>query len=146
MSDEPVFGRKVRGSPYVVRPSAYALVFGPRGELAVVQTSIGCFLPGGGIEENETPEQAVEREAMEECGFRLRVGKLVGRATEIVHSARESSCFEKPSSFFSARLLGLSLATENGSEVRWLELERAAASLAHGSHRWAVCLVRGATT
>lgn len=144
--DEPVFGSKVHGCSYIYRPSAYALVFRSAGELAVVHTPSGCFLPGGGIEEHETPEQAVEREAMEECGFQLRVGKLVGRATEIVYSARENACFEKPSSFFAAQLVSLSPESESGNEVRWLDRERAVASLAHESHRWAIHQVRTSAT
>ena len=144
--DVPVFGSKVDGCPYIDRPSAYAVVFRSTGELAIVDTALGFFLPGGGIDENETPEQAVEREAVEECGFRLNVGKLLGRATEIVYSARENACFEKRSSFFAAELLGVSPPIEPGNEVRWVGLERAAESLAHESHRWVIQQLRNGAT
>lgn len=50
----PVFGTPTTGCPYVVRPSAYALVT-RGGMVAVVHTSRACFLPGGGIEGAETP-------------------------------------------------------------------------------------------
>ncbi|MBI1897436.1 MAG: NUDIX hydrolase [Acidobacteria bacterium] len=65
----PVFGTPVEGCPYVLRPSAYALVRNAAGELAVARTPRGCFLPGGGVETGESPEQAIEREAKEECGL-----------------------------------------------------------------------------
>ena len=52
-SDGPVFGRQVEGCPYIIRPSAYALVRREAGELAVARTAIGYFLPGGGLKAGE---------------------------------------------------------------------------------------------
>ena len=36
-------------------------------------------LPGGRVEAGESPEEAVEREVLEETGLRVRAGALVGR-------------------------------------------------------------------
>ena len=35
-------------------------------------------LPGGFVEKNETVEQAVEREAFEETGIRIKIAKIIG--------------------------------------------------------------------
>jgi len=35
-------------------------------------------LPGGFVEKNETVEQAVEREAFEETGVRIKIAKIIG--------------------------------------------------------------------
>ena len=35
-------------------------------------------IPGGGIEENENPENAAEREVFEEAGVQGRLGRLLG--------------------------------------------------------------------
>ena len=88
-TDVPVFGRQVEGCPYIVRPSAYALVRREADELAIARTAIGYFLPGGGLKAGETSEQAIEREAMEECGLVLRPRSLLGRAIQIVYSPVE---------------------------------------------------------
>ena len=36
------------------------------------------IIPGGGIEDNENPEQAAERECYEEAGVKGRLGRLLG--------------------------------------------------------------------
>jgi len=134
----PVFGQRALDCPYVVRPSAYALVRNAENQIAVVRTSSGCFLPGGGIEDAEGPERAVEREALEECGLVLSVVRPVGRAVEIVRSAAEQTCFEKGSTFVEARLQTATSPREPGHELLWLTPSEAVSRLSHESHRWAV--------
>src|SRR5262245_26303935 len=63
----PVFGALTAGCPRVLRPSAYAVIENELGLFAVVVTPGGCFLPGGGLENLETPEEAIGREVLEEC-------------------------------------------------------------------------------
>lgn len=138
IENEPVFGTRVEGCPYVVRPSAYALVLNEHGNLAVVRTLQGCFLPGGGIQPGENPEQAVEREAKEECGLVLESRTVAGKAVEIVYSAEENVCFEKRSTFIEAEVIGMTLPAEVDHELLWLAPIQAIKSLSHGSHSWAV--------
>jgi 8-oxo-dGTP diphosphatase len=68
-------------------PSAVALVREAKGGILLVkrgvEPGIGKWaLPSGFIEENETPEQAVVRELLEETGIQGRVRRLVGVYTE----------------------------------------------------------------
>lgn len=137
-TDPPVFGDRVDGCPYVVRPSAYALVRNLEGEIALVRTRQGCFLPGGGIETDERPEKTVEREAKEECGLLVDVRSALGKAVEIVHSIGEATCFEKRSEFFEADMTGSTTSDEEDHELLWLSPDRAIEVLSHESHRWAV--------
>ena len=134
----PVFGTRVEGCPCVLRPSAYALVRNAIGELAIVRTSRGFHLPGGGIESDETSEEAVEREAKEESGLILNLGACLGKAVQIVYSAEENACFEKISEFFEAKPIGHGAATEPDYELIWVDLDQAIKLLSHESHRWAV--------
>ncbi len=50
---------------YVPRPGAYCLIFDSQGRIAVMQTPRGCFLPGGGTEGKESPEETRVGEAAE---------------------------------------------------------------------------------
>ena len=137
-ADVPVFGTRVEGCPYVVRPGAYAVVANDDGAIAVVRTAAGCFLPGGGMEDGETPGNAARREAREECGLIVEPGKVFARAIEIVHSPRENACFEKQCAFVTARLLGSVDESEPDHELLWLDASRAIEVLTHESQRWAV--------
>ena len=46
-TDVPVFGRQVEGCPYIVQPSAYALVRREGDELAIARTAGTFFLVAG---------------------------------------------------------------------------------------------------
>src|SRR5579872_7366789 len=102
MSNIPVFGAPLPGVTYKHRPSSYALIRNERGEIAVVRTPLACYLPGGGMDAGETPEQTIQREGKEECGFLLRPLSFLGRAIEICYSQDEKQYFEKDSAFVMA--------------------------------------------
>jgi ADP-ribose pyrophosphatase YjhB (NUDIX family) len=76
------------GAPTVpdgwVIPCVGAIVHDPAGRLLLIQRghapNAGRWsVPGGRIEPGETPEQAVEREVLEETGLHVRAGAVVGR-------------------------------------------------------------------
>jgi 8-oxo-dGTP diphosphatase len=143
MKDAPVFGTRVEGCTYVLRPSAYALVRNARGDFAVVRTPHGCFLPGGGMEPDETPQQTVEREAREEGGFVLKPGVVAAQAIQFVYSTQEEEYFEKICEFVEAELVDMVAPVEDDHELNWLSLEQALDSLSPESHRWAVARAGG---
>ena len=142
MSGEPVFGQRIKGIPYIVRPSAYALVRNEAGRLATARTKRGLFLPGGGIDAGETPEQAATRETSEECGLIVLPGRFVGKALEIVHVPRRRACVGKDSFFFEASVIGRSIPIERDHFLEWVELDRALEMLLDRSHQWAVAQLR----
>ncbi len=133
-----VFGNPA-GPPAILRPSAYGIVTDARGRIAVVRTPEGCFLPGGGIEAGETPDQAVEREAREECGLKVRLGAWTRHATRITDGAGGTTRYEKRSTFRDAAAgPGERCAAESDHRLEWLAPARAAEALSDASHRWAV--------
>ncbi|MBM2575392.1 NUDIX domain-containing protein [Jannaschia sp. Os4] len=79
----PVLGGSARrGTVYVRRPGAYAVIVHPRGVLATLQRDRRGLdemqLPGGGIDPGEGPVAALHREAFEETGWSLRVLRRIG--------------------------------------------------------------------
>jgi 8-oxo-dGTP diphosphatase len=135
----PAFGVRTAGDPWVIRPSAYGLIPDPEGRVAVVRSVDGVYLPGGGMEAGETPEDAIRREALEECGFAVRLGSWTIRAVQFAYSASEKAHFEKRSTFIECSIEGIDRTRLHPDhEVLWVDAEAAEKLLNHASHGWAV--------
>lgn len=136
----PTFGEVLPGFDYLLRPSAYALLRDAAGRVAIARQPLGDFLVGGGIEEGETPEEAIRREAVEEVGLRLEVGEYLGSAEEFLLSPRYCKPFQKRCHFFRAGVVGEAAAIEEDHELVWVPAARLVETLFHTAHRWAVTL------
>lgn len=137
----PTFGVPEPGVEYLVRPSAYALLADGRGRVALVRTPQGVYLPGGGIEAGETAEQAIVREAVEECGLAVRVreGAWSASAVQFCFSIPEYAYFEKHSVFLETEIERVAGgATEADHELFWEPAASAPSVLSHESQAWAV--------
>ena len=77
-----VFGEQVDGHTYHARRAVYAVIRDSEGRVATVQEHGHLWLPGGGIEGGETPEQALVREVEEECAQRLQIVEKIGEALQ----------------------------------------------------------------
>ena len=136
--DSPEFGIAASGAAYELRPGGYVVLFNAAGELATVATPLGLALPGGGQDEGEQPEEAAMREAEEECGLRVVLGRRLGVADELVFAAEEGKHYRKRCTFFLGAVTGRSGAGEPDHALRWLPPRDALALILHGSQRWAV--------
>ncbi len=137
----PEFGAKEPGRVYVPRPGAYGLVYDRQGRIAVMETPRGGFLPGGGIEEGESPEEALVREVREECGLGVTVGERLGEAAEYRCTEGHAYAIRKDCIFFVAAFSdesGQGAATETDHTLLWLTPSEAEKRLAHGSQKWIV--------
>ena len=80
------FGCREPGVVYRDRAGAYAVILDDRGNAALVEAPAaggperGLFLPGGGIEPEETPEECLRRECLEELGREI-FSAAPGRST-----------------------------------------------------------------
>jgi ADP-ribose pyrophosphatase YjhB (NUDIX family) len=134
----PEFGSATPGAVYILRPGGYVVIFRTGGDVAVVSTPRGLALPGGGQDHGESAADAALREAHEECGLRIALGRCVGVADELVFAADEGKHYRKRCTFFLAAVVGRSGAGEPDHELVWLSPADAIARLQHESQRWAV--------
>lgn len=121
--------------PRAPRPGAYAVLFDARGRVAIVIDGGYVGLPGGGTEPGESPEEALRREVLEECGFEVRVGPVLGRAYQ--HLPVKPFC--KQAVFYRAFACGGPV-RPGEHEVRWVRPEEA--DFFEESHAWAVGLAQ----
>jgi 8-oxo-dGTP diphosphatase len=139
-----VFGPLMEGADYVLRPGGYAVIRRATGEIAVVTTPSGCYLPGGGQNEGEPPDQAAIRETREECGLQIRIAAPIGVADQLVSSADRATSFRKRCSFFVAEVIASgSLGGETDHALSWLQPEDAMRQLSHESQQWAIATMLG---
>jgi ADP-ribose pyrophosphatase YjhB (NUDIX family) len=82
---EADFGLKAREvSEYKVRRAVRGIVVSPKGEIALLYLSAKNYhkVPGGGVDQGESLEDAVRREVAEETGMRVRIERPLGVVIE----------------------------------------------------------------
>lgn len=132
------FGEKIPGHDYVLRPGAYAVILKDN-LYAVVKNPKSCFLLGGGIEGDETPEEALHREVYEEIGMSMRIDGKIGVAMQHIYVPEADVYISKEGHFYHVTLLDLvSESSETNHELLWLTQEEALEKLLHESHKWAI--------
>ena len=101
-----VFGTQVDGHTYHARRAVYAVIPDREGRVAVVRSRGNLFLPGGGIEAGESPEQALVREVEEECAQRLHSAKKIGEALQYFYASSDDTYFAMHAAFYAGTFLG----------------------------------------
>ena len=80
-----IFGIK-ENVEYLDREGAYFIPF-CNGKIGIVETPKGYFLIGGGIEKGETHSGCIERECIEEAGYKpIIIGKVCSAESYLTHS------------------------------------------------------------
>ncbi len=115
---------------YKIRKAVRAIVFDEEGNIGILYINKHDYyeLPGGGVEEGETSEQACIRECQEEIGCNVEIVSEVGITLEYrkqKERINESFCYV-------ANVVGVkgianlqANEIENGMEVVWVSLEKA---------------------
>ena len=136
----PTFGRRRDDVTYVDRPGAYGLIR-REGLIALVKTSYGLFLPGGGIDPGETQLAALARELREEIDFTLVSARFLGSAAQYSWSQHYQSHFKKIGHFFEVEATAPgrpTLIPEH--ELVWLGLADGRRALVQEFHQFALTL------
>ncbi|MBN8831956.1 MAG: NUDIX domain-containing protein [Sphingomonadales bacterium] len=138
----PEFGERLPGIDYIDRPGAYAFIRDGARRLALMRVAPERhYLPGGGIEPGETPDESMAREIAEEMAHTAIVGRLFARATQYIASTRGGH-FAVHAHYFDVTL-GAPLAREPEHELLWLPPEKAQTMLVRDADRWALALFLG---
>ena len=133
------FGIPLPGVSYVDRPGAYAIIRDRSDAIALVRTPQGLLLPGGGVEPHEDILDALQREIIEELGYRCRIGSEVCAAVQYMYSQADHEYFRKVGRFFTAILTSrVGAPTELDHELVWCPPEDAVVKLAQEFQVWAV--------
>lgn len=121
--------REIEDVTWNTRRTVKAIVLNAEDQIGLVTNPVhGLFLlPGGGVEEGETLEEAIERECKEEVGFSVEVLESMGSIVEF--RDRDGNQYE--TLLFVAKTIkpGHAERTEdeikNGLEIKWISLEEA---------------------
>lgn len=84
--NEIIIGEKKDGIDYVTRTGVYGVTFNKVGQVAIFKTQYGYFLPGGGLENEESKEECLMREFKEELGCDILIDKFIGKASKYYYS------------------------------------------------------------
>ena len=130
-----VFGAQVEGYTYHIRRAVYAVIPDREGRVAAVRYRRHLFLPGGGIEGGETPEQALVREVAEECAQRLQIAGKIGEALQYFYASSDDKYFAMHAIFYAGAFLG-HMPGQAALPFVWV-VPDAKVRFFHASHLWA---------
>jgi 8-oxo-dGTP pyrophosphatase MutT (NUDIX family) len=97
------FGTRLDGIDDIDHPGVYAVIENHRKQIAVIETSNGFFLPGGGLHPMRR-RRSLERESLEESGYQASVSAEIGEAVEYIKASREEMHYRFHSRFDEAQM------------------------------------------
>lgn len=114
----------------ISRRAARGVIFDERHQIAMMfMTEMNLYkLPGGGIEEGESADQAFLREVQEETGCKVEIIEQLGYIEEHKNQnyyLQHSSCFLAKVTSKSGRVYLTENEKELGMQVVWMDVEKA---------------------
>ena len=132
------FGTPPFDGKYDLREAVYAIVR-ENDMIAAVHTPRGYFLPGGGIEENESIQEALVREVFEELGWAIIIHDALPVVQQYLFSVAKQTHYLTNAHFYNATFCAeLCEPFEEDHELVWLQQAEAEEKLVTESMRWAV--------
>jgi 8-oxo-dGTP pyrophosphatase MutT (NUDIX family) len=137
-----IFGVPDESIAYQARPASYVVITDHQGRVAAVKGKTHYFLPGGGAIDQETPEQTVRREVMEELSREVHIIGQIGKAIQYFNA--DGRHYRMEAVYFAGEFGSESIA-KGEHELCWLEVEQIEERFFHKSHVWAVRQASGTT-
>lgn len=135
----PEFGTILADVTYVERPGAYGLLFNDLGQLAIIHTSFGQFLPGGGLDPGETELEGLRRELKEEIGFTLTRANFLMKVAQYHWSEFYQKHFKKIGAFYHIEAMAPTTPEfQDGHTLLWKDPAEGAQILNQEFQRYAV--------
>lgn len=135
------FGQADPDTDYLLRPAVFGLVFHDEKIACVRVTRDTPYfdLPGGAIDGDETEQQALMREFVEETGMTVRPLERIAEAGQYFRKS-DGAPVNNLGAFWIGERLALEPArkVETDHELVWLHPRTALADLRHDAHAWAV--------
>ncbi|WP_433747491.1 NUDIX hydrolase [Falsibacillus pallidus] len=135
------FGEKENRIEYIFRPAVYGLMFNKeKDKIAIIQTAKDrYFLPGGGIEKEETHEKCLKRESIEEMGMNVKINRFIGCARRYFYSKNDNKHYLNEGYFYLCELgKQITEPLEEDHQLIWMDPLNAADCLVHEHQSWAV--------
>jgi 8-oxo-dGTP diphosphatase len=135
-----IFGEKFDGIDYPIRKGVYAVIFNSnKDKVMTVQNGRGHhFLPGGGIENNESHFECLKREMLEETGYDVSIGSFIGNAIRYFKSTKGEPLLNDGFFYLADLLVKMQQPIEVDHSIKWIDIESAKQLLIHEHHFWAI--------
>ncbi len=131
------FGTKLKDVSYYDRIGAYLICIEDN-KLAVIRDPQGYFLPGGGIDDNESLEECLKRECIEETGFFVYLDKHICSADMYVLHPKVGY-FHPIQHYYCGKLIEKVCApTEKDHNLEWIAIDDVESKLHLEIQSWAV--------
>ncbi len=118
------------GKQYTQRPGAYALIKNQNGQVAIILTGKRYFLPGGGVEGEETLETCLKRECLEEIAADITILEKFAEINCYFYSTTRNIDMESIGHFFICDINCITdIKSEADHELIWLSFDDAIKSL-----------------
>jgi len=117
-------GNKIEDIKYRERIGAYALITNSDNKIALVKRDNNYFLPGGGVEKDETYEECLKRECSEEIGYNLEIAQYIGKLPNFTKYVKRNEYLKLIGHFYIGKLLdNNNLKIEVDHELVWVPIK-----------------------
>lgn len=118
-----VYGHRIEGEEYIDREGTYGIHIDDNSYVAVIRVSNDYFLPGGGIENDESYLECLVREFHEETGSDIKAIRFVTKMMQYHRSQRTGHYYKLIGSFYLVNMMKKSReVTEADHNLEWIHM------------------------